>query len=1676
MSNRCRRVLRIVAVECIALGTCRVAGAQSALDGFNPGANNNVFAVAVQPDGKAVVGGDFTTLGGGGTGTSTCSRLGRLNVDGSLDTTFNAGANGTVWALAVQPDGKILVGGAFTTLGGGGTGTTVRNRIGRLNPDGSLDASFDPGADNVVLALVLQPDGKVLVGGMFGALGGGGTGSPTRRFVGRLNADGSLDDGFIPGANNTVWSMAVEPDGQVLLGGLFTALGGGGYGTTNRSHIGRLNSDGSLDSAFDPGTDHEVYALAVQTDGKIVVGGAFTTIGGGGTGTSTRSRIGRLNADGSADATFNPGADVTVWALIVGPDQKILVGGEFNALGGIGGVPTTVRHHVGRLNADGTVDTGFDPGASGEVHSMAVQPDGKIALVGRFTTLGGGGTGTAARNRVGRLYSDGSLDDDLDSGANNYATALAMQPDGKIVVAGAFTTLGGGGTGTAARSFIGRLLPDGTLDTNFDPGSRSLVYAIAVQPDGKILVGGAFSMLGGGGTGTTSRNFLGRLNADGSLDTTFNPGANQIVYAIAVQPDGKILVGGNFTMLGGGGTGTNARIRVGRLNPDGSIDATFNPGASNIVSTMALQADGKILVGGYFTGLGGGTGTTTRNRIGRLNADGSIDTTFDPGANGNVVAMAVQPDGKILVGGAFTGLGGGTGTTTRNRIGRLDVNGLVDSTFDPGANNTVFSLALQTDGGIVVVGGFTMLGGGTGTTPRNCIGRINADGSVDSIFDPGSNGAVMAVALQGDGKVVASGVFTTIGGGGTGITSRNRIARLTNTGAALQTLGVSTAGGMISWARNGKGPEVEQVAFESSTDGTTFTPLGPGTRVAGGWQLTGQSLPLDRSLYIRARGYYDAGYESGSGSVVESVRVVELVRPTVTAVQPASGPVAGGTVVTLTGTHFLAGARVVASKTGYSEFPPANVRVLNDRSLTAVTPVSPAGPGVTDVKVLNPDGFISPTNGLFTYLAPPTVTGVTPSSGPLAGGQTVTVTGQNFQPGILMVTFGAVAAKGIVVTSATSLTAVTPGHPLGPVDVVVTNPDGQAGTLLGGFIYYAAPIVSGVAPNYGPTAGGTAVTIYGQNFRPGMQVAFGGVVATPVQVLDATMATTTTPAKTGGLVDVVVANVDGQTGTRTGGFTYYWPPAPTGVSPSSGPTGGGTAVTITGISFRTGVAVTFGGVVATGVQMVNGTTLTAVTPAHSAGAVDVVVANVDGQTGTLVGGFRYYAAPTVTAVTPASGPALGGTLVTITGTAFRTGAVVAVGGTPATGVQVVSATTITAVTPAHALGTADVAVANDDGQAGLLTGAFRYLGPPPTVASIDPAVGPQRGGTSVTITGTGFVTGARVDIADPATNVVVASSTSITATTAGVCCSLTGVVDVVVTNPDAQSAVLAGGFDYEVPFAYGLSPGVGPTAGGTEVTISGIAFTPGMSVQFGGVSATNVTSVSSKMLTAIIPAHDVGFVDVVVLWPGGLYQYLAGSFAFVAPAPRVASVRPSAGTTGGGTLVTITGTDFTSGTAVAFGSTPAAGALFVNATTVLATTPAHAVGTVDVSVATFGAQVGRLASGYSFVGPLAPFTDDPLQAGVTPVKVVHVSELRQRIGELRARYALTPFAWTDSALAAGTMPVKAMHITDLRAAIVEVYVAAGRSAPTFSRAVTAGRTSIAVVDIAELRTAVAAIW
>ncbi|MEO8589330.1 MAG: T9SS type A sorting domain-containing protein [Flavobacteriales bacterium] len=367
---------------------------------------------------------------------------------------------------------------------------------------------------------------------------------------------------------------------------------------------------GSLDHSFDPGwgTNDHVSTTAIQSDGKIVIGGNFTSYNG-----TPRNRIARLNDDGSLDATFDPGpgANDYVSTTAIQSDGRIVIVGNFTSYNG------TPRNHITRLNADGSVDATFDPGVGtdGEyppIYSTAIQSDGRIVIGGDFTSYNG-----TPRNRIARLNADGSLDATFDPGAGASSSVFmtTIQSDGRILIVGDFGYYNG-----TPRHQLARLNTDGSLDVTFDPGAGPdyIVTRAAIKSDGRIIIGGHFTAYNG-----TPMNSIAGLNVDGSLDVTFDPGAgaNQRVSTIAIQSDGRIVIGGYFTSFNG-----TSRYRIARLNADGSLDATFDPGVGVVgvencyVATSAIESDGKIIIGGRFSTYDG----TPRNNIARLHGDGIL--------------------------------------------------------------------------------------------------------------------------------------------------------------------------------------------------------------------------------------------------------------------------------------------------------------------------------------------------------------------------------------------------------------------------------------------------------------------------------------------------------------------------------------------------------------------------------------------------------------------------------------------------------------------------------------------------------------------------------------------------------------------------------------------------------------------------------------------------------------------------------------------------------------------------------------------------------------------------------------------------------------------------------------------------------------------------------------------
>ena len=352
----------------------------------------------------------------------------------------------------------------------------------------------------------------------------------------------------------------------------------------------------------------------------------------------------------------------------------------------------------------GTQDGSFTPVLNGDVLALALQPNGQILAGGAFTLVNG-----VPENCIARLNANGSLDSagflNGQAGASGAVQAVVCQTDGRVMIGGAFTNVN-----NTALNHIARLMTDGSLDTSFNPagGASGPVYSLVetfINGAREIYVGGAFSIISGG-----YNPYLARLNNGGSLDAFFATGSGPdgAVYAIAVYPSnspfaGKLLVGGAFTNINGFTLG-----HVARMNADGSVDTNFdlNLGANDTVRAIAIQSDGGILVGGDFTNFNG----TALNHIARLNSDGSLDANFTAnvagGANGTVQAIAVQADNRIVLAGQFTQANG----VTRSRITRLLPTGAVDPmiNFGDGANGAIDALVIQpADQMLVIGGGFT---------------------------------------------------------------------------------------------------------------------------------------------------------------------------------------------------------------------------------------------------------------------------------------------------------------------------------------------------------------------------------------------------------------------------------------------------------------------------------------------------------------------------------------------------------------------------------------------------------------------------------------------------------------------------------------------------------------------------------------------------------------------------------------------------------------------------------------------------------------------------------------------------------------------------------------------------------------------------------------------------------
>jgi len=780
---------------------------------FNPlgGAlNGPVRALAIQADRKIVLGGEFTQVGG-----LTRTRLARIAYNGASDTGFAASADGPVHALAMQPDGRILVGGAFTNVSGG-----TRRGIARLQTNGVIDASFVGSANlnGPVYAVALQPDGCVLVGGAFRSAGG-----QTRNYLARLNPDGTLDPTFDPGAgpNGPVLAIALTSNGRILIGGDFSA-----YAGASRNGFARVNGSGSLDASFSVGTgaNGAVRALVAQPDTALLIGGDFTTVNEiprnhlarvhgddqwsvtGLQFASTQFRVSETNAHveivverfGLTNTTFAVDlttADITATA---GVDYDALSTTLVFAPGEMAKTNLIAIHddlvvegnetaQLTLLNAPLNVDL-----ADGGRALLVIEDDEKsVRLSAAAYVVSESGT-----NAVIEVLREGSLEGkvwvtfetqpgtaspgvDYSSVSTNLAFAegeslkvvrvpVVFDTQDETMETVLLSLSNPIGCfliepSSAVLQIVDSILGLGGADPTWTPGAGAggagrQVRSLALCPDGRIMVGGAFSQFN-----YVPRNHLTRLNRDGSQDATFDPGQgpNAMVTSVAVQPNGKPILAGSFTNVNGA-----SRPYICRLSVTGAVDATFNQ-LSHLnggLTAISVQGNGQIVAGGGFT--------QPALYLTRIRGDGSPDSQFNlgAGADGIVHSVCVVTNGTnvhVIAGGAFNTFNG----LPRSRVARLSGAGDLDGAFVPATVNDgmVFAVAVDGAGRVLIGGSFTNVDG----IPHQGVARLNADGSLDESFQASVNGIVFALAPQPDGKVLLGGTFTQVNS-----TNRGRYARL----------------------------------------------------------------------------------------------------------------------------------------------------------------------------------------------------------------------------------------------------------------------------------------------------------------------------------------------------------------------------------------------------------------------------------------------------------------------------------------------------------------------------------------------------------------------------------------------------------------------------------------------------------------------------------------------------------------------------------------------------------------------------------------------------------------------------------------------------------------------------------------------------------------------------------
>ena len=823
----------------------------------------------LQPDGKLVI---FER-----------GVLSRLNPNGTTDAAFISTPvrPGQISVqLALQEDGKILLGRSRDAS------------ILRFHPDGSPDTAFDPQELRLpwINTLLIQPDGKILVGGPFE--------------LARLNPDGTLDTAFSPApeGETTIYSSALQANGKIIISGRFNFLSG--QPVTN---LARLNRDGSLDTSFPivsfDNTAIAHFPLALQEDGAVWAGFSSNVVRIANPDPATQSFIQEgstltwLRGGSSPEVfhtRFQSSLDGIVWTDL-GSGQRITGGwrlegavipegarlrvrgyvtGSSYYLDFVPGAPAILTQPWDRTNNVNTVSVirvsakGLEPlnfqwFKDGETlagaHSSALvlsnitaadsggysvivsnaegsstsrvaqltvvdpvileQPASVWLNAGSPLTLSISAAGTGLTYQWRR---DGQQIPGATSSTLVFTNATTAETgDYQVFLTGTYGTL----QSDVATVHVNAALPE-SWNPPFEATSQWAPIQTAVAHNNELFVGGLFRTLA-----APTRRHLVKFRSDGTVDPFFAPepdgGEAGGVVILYLAPNEQLIVGGHFLTIAG-----QSQPHLARLHLDGSFDELFRPGIAGLtegsyaqVSGVEVQPDGRILIAGQFSTVNG----QPRPGVARLFPDGQLDDSFNPAESSLPPAasgLVLQPDGKIVVSGW--------------EVRRLNADGTPDPTFTAPTPGSLQSV--QADGK-TVIRKLVEIGP---SKYQYVLLRMNPDGTEDSSFSPVFDNYASVKGIRGDGSFLLTGGFTTIAG-----QPLPKLALLKNTEPASQFL--SFDGTNAIWLRSGTSPEVARTIFEFSSDGTTWTNLGAGVRIEDGWQLAG--LELNSRGALRARGF-----------------------------------------------------------------------------------------------------------------------------------------------------------------------------------------------------------------------------------------------------------------------------------------------------------------------------------------------------------------------------------------------------------------------------------------------------------------------------------------------------------------------------------------------------------------------------------------------------------------------------------------------------------------------------------------------------------------------------------------------------------------------------------------------------------------------------------------------------